>query len=97
VTNNILEGITRDTLIQLFKERHSLTTEERDIDRTELYVVDELFYCGSAMEVVPIISVDKHPIGAGKVGQLTQAIKKDYLDTVRGKERTHLDWRTPIY
>jgi branched-chain amino acid aminotransferase len=97
VTNNILEGITRDTLIQLFKEKHSLKTEERDIDRTELYVVDELFYCGSAMEVVPIISVDKHPIGGGKVGQLTQAIKKDYLDTVRGKDRTHVAWRTPVY
>ncbi len=97
VTNNILEGITRDTLIRLFLEKHCLKTEERDIDRTELYVVDELFYCGSAMEVVPIISVDKHPVGGGKVGQLTQAIKKDYLDTVRGKDRTHADWRSPVY
>ena len=97
VTNNILEGITRDTLIKLFMEKRSLRTEERDIDRTELYVADELFYCGSAMEVVPIVSVDKHMIGGGKVGPLTQAIKGHYLDTVRGRDRAHPEWRSSVY
>lgn len=97
VTNNILEGITRDTLIGLFMDKKGLRTEERDIDRTELYVADEIFYCGSAMEVVPIISVDKHPVGDGTVGPLTRAIKKDYVDLVRGKDAAHPDWRSPVY
>jgi branched-chain amino acid aminotransferase len=97
ITNNILEGITRDTLIRLFQEKHGLKTEERDIDRTELYVAEELFYCGSAMEVVPIISVDKHIISEGKVGRLTQTIKKTYLETVRGQDPEHKEWRSPVY
>lgn len=97
VTNNILEGLTRDTLVRLFREKLGLGTEERDIDRTELYVADEAFYCGSAMEVVPIISVDKHPVGDGTVGPLTRAIKSHYLDVVRGRDGSHADWRTPVY
>ena len=97
VTNNILEGITRDTLIRLFHEKHGLKTEERDIDRTELYVAEELFYCGTAMEVVPIISVDKHLISEGRVGRLTQTIKKTYVETVRGRDPEHNGWRSPVY
>jgi len=97
VTNNILEGITRDTIIRLFQEKHGLKTEERDIDRTELYVADEMFYCGSAMEVAPIISVDSHLIADGKIGPLTQAIKKTYVDAVRGLDPAYHKWGTPVY
>lgn len=97
VTNNILEGITRDTIIRLFEEKHGLKTLERDIDRTELYVADEVFYCGSAMEVVPIISVDNHPIGDGKIGPLTQAVKESYVAAVRGKDPAYQHWGTAVY
>ena len=97
VTSNILEGITRDTIICLFDEKHGLKTIEREIDRSELYVADEIFYCGSASEIVPIVSVDRHKISEGHVGPLTKAVKKSYLDLVRGKVADHKDWRTPVY
>lgn len=97
VTSNILEGITRDTIICLFDEKHGLKTIEREIDRSELYVADEIFYCGSASEIVPIVSVDRHKISEGRMGPLTKAVKKSYLDLVRGKVADHKDWRTPIY
>lgn len=97
VTSNILEGITRDTIICLFDEKRGLKTIEREIDRSELYVADEIFYCGSASEIVPIVSVDRHKISEGHVGSLTKAVKKSYLDLVRGKVADHKDWRTPVY
>ncbi len=97
VTNNILEGITRDTIIRLFDEKLGIGIEERDIDRTELYVADEVFYSGSAMEIMPIISIDKHKIGDGKVGPVTQKIKKTYLDVVKGIDPGHKEWRSPVY
>lgn len=97
VTSNILEGITRDTIIHLFDEKHGLKTVEREIDRSELYIADEIFYCGSASEIIPIISVDKHKISAGCAGPLTKSVKKNYLDLVMGKDTSHPDWRTPVY
>jgi len=97
VSNNILEGITRDSLIHLFKEKIGLNPIERDIDRTELYIADEVFYCGSAMEVVPIVSIDKHLIAKGKVGPITNRIKSCYLDVVRGNDPDYEKWRTPVY
>jgi len=97
VTSNILEGVTRDTIIHLFDEKHGLRTIEREIDRSELYVADEVFYCGSATEVVPIVSVDRHGISGGNVGPLTREIKMSYMNVVRGIDPDHDDWRTPVY
>jgi branched-chain amino acid aminotransferase len=97
VTDNILEGITRDTIIRLFEEKHGLKTEEREIDRTELYIADEVFYCGTATEVVPIISIDKHMISNEQIGPLTKTIKKSYVNLVRGIDSAHEEWRTSVY
>ena len=97
VTSNILEGITRDTIIRLFNEKHGLKTIEREIDRSELYVAEEIFYCGSASEIVPIISVDKHKISEGHVGPLTKTVKASFLNLVKGKEASHKEWRTSVY
>lgn len=97
VTSNILEGITRDTLIKLFLKKHGLQTIEREIDRSELYVAEEVFYCGSATEVVPIIAIDRHKISDGNVGSRTREIKKSYMNLVRGVDSDHDDWRTPVY
>jgi len=97
VTDNILEGITRDTIIRLFVEKMGIKAVMRNIDRTELYVADEAFYCGSATEITPIVSVDKHLISGGNVGPLTKAIKGHYLDCVRGKDPLHGEWRTAVY
>ncbi len=97
ITSDILESITRDTLIHLFAEVHGLAVEERDVDRTEVYVAEEVFVCGSAFEVTPVVSVDRYTVGDGKVGPLTKAILATYLDAARGQVPARRDWLTPVY
>jgi branched-chain amino acid aminotransferase len=96
-TADILESITRVTLMQLFKEEMGLTVKEQDIDRTQVYVADEAFFCGSGYEVTPILSVDRFPVGNGQPGPITQEILQHYLHAVRGTTDKHAEWRTPIY
>lgn len=96
-TDGILEGITRATLIELFKEELGLEIVERNIDRTELYTADEVFFCGSAGEVSPILSIDKQKIGSGSEGPLTQTIRNTYLDVVKGKITKYDKWLITIY
>ncbi len=97
ITSDILEGITRDTLIRLFAEVHGLAVEERDVDRTEVYVADEVFVCGSAFEVTPVVSVDRYTVADGTVGPITKAILATYLDAARGQVPAREDWLTPVY
>lgn len=96
LTDSVLESITRDTIIKLAKSI-GIRVEERTVDRTELYTCDEAFLCGSAMEVTPILSIDKYEVGNGSVGELTQKIHNVYLDGVRGTIEEFKDWVTPIY
>lgn len=96
VTASILESITRDTIIELVNKELEIEVIERDIDRTELYVCDEAFLCGSAMEVVPILSVDGIVIG-DDVGELTKSVHQLYLDVVTGKVEAYTKWLTQIY
>lgn len=97
VTASILESITRDTVIELARDVLNIDIVERDIDRTELYICDEAFLCGSAMEVVPVLNIDAIPVGEGNPGELTQSIYNIYLDVVRGKIDEFEKWLTPIY
>jgi len=97
VTNGILDGITRDTLIELFNSELSLEVTERQIARTELYTSDEAFFCGSGAEITPILSIDKFKIGNENVGPLTNQIRSTYLDVVRGKIPKYEKWLTPTY
>jgi len=97
VTAGILESITRTTLMQLFQEKLGITVVEREIDRTELHYAQEVFLCGSGMEVVPVMSVDRIPVGNGKMGELTATIQKIYFDLARGIDTAHPEWRTPVY
>ena len=97
ITCDILESITRDSLIQVFKDKHGLQTQEREINRTELYICDEAFFCGSGWEIPPIISIDGIPLGQGKVGPTTKTIQKEYFDIVRGIDTSYPQWRTPVY
>jgi branched-chain amino acid aminotransferase len=96
VTSNILEGVTRATLLTLFREALSVEPWEREIDRTELYIADEAFFAGTAAEVTPILSVDRHPVGDGAVGPLTAKVRDAYFHVVRGGA-SHPEWRTPVY
>ncbi len=97
ITCDILESITRDTLIHLFKDKYGLQTQEREIDRTELYIADEAFFCGSGWEITPIVSIDGIPLGQGNIGPITQTVQKQYFDIVRGIDPSYPQWRTPVY
>lgn len=96
LTDSVLESITRDSVIKLAKE-NGIPVVERTIDRTELYTCDEAFLCGSAMEVTPVISIDKYVIGNSEAGEITTRLHRAYLDAARGKNEKMKDWVTPIY
>jgi branched-chain amino acid aminotransferase len=98
VTSDILESITRATLIEdLCPSVLGMDVVEREIARTELYVAEEAFFCGSGYEITPILSVDRFPLGTGDVGPVTKRIASAYIDLVRGVDTRHPEWRTPTY
>ena len=97
LTDSVLESITRDTIIKLATEELGLKFEERTIDRTEVYMADEAFLCGSAMEVTPIYTIDLYLIGTGEQGEVAKNIHLKYLECVQGKLQNRLNWLTPIY
>lgn len=96
-TDNILKGITRDTIMQLAKEVLGLEVIERVIDRTELYIADEAFYCGTGAQVSPIVNIDNRDLGDGKVGPISQKLQKLYFDVVKGRVPEYKKWCMPIY
>lgn len=97
VTSDILESITRETILQICREILGIPVEERSVDRTELYVADELFLCGTGREVLTIASVDRLLVGDGRMGPITKAIDRAYHDIVRGIVPRYTDWRTPVW
>jgi branched-chain amino acid aminotransferase len=97
VTENILEGITRKVIIELAREEMGLQVIERQIDRTELYVADEVFFCGTGVQVAAVAQVDRRPVGTGKLGPIVKTLRDLYFDTVRGKVRKYQSWCTPVY
>jgi branched-chain amino acid aminotransferase len=97
VTDDILEGITRATLMTLVKEELGMEVVERSIDRTELTVAEEAFLAGTGAQIVPITRVDHRPIGGGRPGRLTLELRDLYFDVVRGKKPKYRSWCTPVY
>lgn len=97
VTTNILEGITRRTVIQLLRDEMGLPVEVRDIDRTEVFVADEAFFCGTGVQVVAITEVDHRPVGTGKMGPVVRQLRQIYFDLVRGKLPRYREWNVPVY
>ena len=98
ITADILESITRSTLIDtICPEVFGMGVVEREIDRTELYVAEEAFFCGSGYEITPITSIDRFPLGDGQVGPITKRLSRAYLDIVRGVDKRYAEWRTPVY
>jgi branched-chain amino acid aminotransferase len=96
VTAGILESITRRTLL-LLAGGMEVAAVERDVGRTELYLAEECFYCGTGQEIVPILSVDGKAVGGGKPGPLTRRLQKAYDNIVRCRDETYSDWLTPVY
>ncbi len=97
VSANILEGITRQAIIDLARAELGIETIERQIDRSEVYIADEAFFCGTGVEVTPIGSVDQIPLGSGGVGPITRQIRDLYFRVVRGEEPKYRAWLTPVY
>ena len=97
ISSDILESITRTTLIEEIGPELGLDVVEREIDRTELYVADEAFFCGSGYEITPIVSIDRFPLGDGAVGSTTRRLLTAYMNVVRGIDTRRPEWRTPVY
>lgn len=97
VTDDILEGITRETVMEIAKAEFGLETEVRTVDRSELYTVDEAFFCGTGVQIEPIVEIDHRAVGNGAMGPITQKIYGLYFDIVRGKVAKYRHWCTPVY
>jgi len=96
VTQSILESITRDALIELARHELGIEVQERAVDRTELYIADEVFMMGTAAEVTPIISVDHYEVGNGQIGPITRKLEELLDDCMRGKTGMRPEWRTAV-
>ena len=96
VTAGILESQTRESLLELANDL-GLGSQIRDIGRTELYLADEGFYCGTGQEIVPILSVDQKPLGDGKPGPTTRQLQSVYDDAVRARSERYRRWTTAVY
>ncbi len=95
--DNILEGITRATVIELAKDELGLEVIERSIDRSELYLADEAFFTGTGAQVAAIVEIDHRPLANGSARPITRQIQDLYFRTVRGKNERYAHWVTPVY
>jgi branched-chain amino acid aminotransferase len=93
----ILESITSDTVKRLLEKEMGTSVQERDVDRTELYIADEAFVCGTAVEIQPIGSVDRYSVGDGEVGPVVSGLRELFHNVVRGANPGYSNWLTPVY
>ena len=97
VYNNILVGITRNTVIELARNEIGIETIERPIDRSELYTAEECFLTGTAAHITPVAEVDHYTIGNGEIGEITGRLQQIYSEVIRGNNPKYLHWCTPSY
>jgi branched-chain amino acid aminotransferase len=95
VSDDLLEGVTRKALMELLANE-GIPLETRSIDRSELYIADEVFLCGTGVQVSPVIEVDHRPVGSGQVGPISRLVRDRYFDAVRGRLPEYSHWLTPI-
>jgi branched-chain amino acid aminotransferase len=96
-TDNILEGITRSCVIELAKAELGMDVVERSIDRSELYICEELFFTGTAVEIGPITQVDHRPVGHGRIGTVTRDLRGIYYKATRGRLDSYRHWLAPVH
>src|SRR6202011_2390363 len=96
-SDNILEGLTRLAMIELLRKELDMEVVERSIDRSELYIADEIFLCGTGAQISPVRSEERRPIGDGQVGPVVSQLQKLYFDIVRGRSGKYRNWLTPVY
>ena len=97
VNENILEGITRRTAMELISQELGIPVSERSIDRTEIYLCDELFLTGTAAQVTAITRVDFRPIGSGVMEPVTSQLREVFTEVVYGRHPKYKKWVTPVY
>ena len=96
VTDNILEGIVRQSVMRIAADQ-KVPLEVRSIDRTELYIADEIFLCGTGAQLAPVTSVDHRPVGDGTVGAITKRLSAVYFAAVHGNDERYKEWVTPVH
>lgn len=97
ITSNVLEGIVRRSIIEMARNTLGLEVVEREIDRTEAYICDEMFLCGTGMQVAPVTQIEHRTIGTGGIGSITSQIRKLFFNVVTGHEPQYRHWLTPVY
>lgn len=95
ITENVLEGITRESVMELAQREIGLSILERPIDRSELYICDELFLTGTAVGIAPVVRVDHRPVNDGSVGAITREVRRLYFEAARGHLREYRKWVVP--
>jgi branched-chain amino acid aminotransferase len=96
-TQDILEGITRRTVIELLRKELGRQVEERPIDRSEIYLAEEAFLCGTGVQIAAVTRVDHRPIGSGAIGPVVGDLRSLYFDVVRARRPEYRSWCVPVY
>lgn len=97
ITDDVLEGITRKTVIYLLENELGLPVQRRQIDRSELYLADELWFCGTGVQIVAITRIDHRPVGSGVMGPVVRDLRTLYHQVVRGQVEKYRPWNTPVF
>jgi len=97
IESNVLEGIVRRSLITLMRDELGLEVVERNVDRTEVYIADEMIMCGTGVQVAAVTRVEHRPIGSGQMGPITRKVRDLFFDVVRGRVEKYREWLTPVY
>ena len=95
--DNILEGITLETALQIAREELGLEVQQRTIDRSELYIADEVFMTGTAAHLIPVVEVDRVPVGDGRPGPVATELQNRYFQAITGRLPRYAEWLTPVY
>lgn len=97
LSSGVLQSVTRATVLRILPEILGVDAVEREIDRTDLYLADEVFFLGTSAEVLPIVQVDSHRVGGGGIGPVTEALQGAYEAILRGEDARYKDWLTPVW
>ncbi|TAJ19496.1 MAG: branched-chain amino acid transaminase [Dehalococcoidia bacterium] len=96
-SDNILEGITLETALEIASKELGLTVQRRSIDRSELYIADEIFMTGTAAHLTPVVEVDRVPVGDGRPGPISKRLQSLYFASITGRQPAYTSWLTPVY
>jgi branched-chain amino acid aminotransferase len=97
ITDDILEGVTRRLVMRMIRDELGLETVERSIDRSELYICDELLLCGTGAELLPVVELDGRRVGGGHVGPMSRRLRDCYMEAVRGQSERYASWTVPVW